>query len=79
MIAADIFAKIGIPLNRKAFLMVRSDNAGTRKAVADYTLPFGDERSVESLIIWTLSQFSIYSIHSFYMGSIQPDKPTVHF
>jgi acetyl esterase/lipase len=43
MIAADIFTKIGIPVSRKAFMIVRSDNVGKRRSVADYTLPLGNQ------------------------------------
>lgn len=67
MIAADLFSKIGIPLNRKAFLMVRSDNVGTRKAVADYTLPFGDEAfSGKCNYLDTLAVFDIIDSLFFY-------------
>lgn len=43
MIAADVFTQIGIPDSRKAFLIVRSDNIGSRKSTADYLLPLGGQ------------------------------------
>jgi acetyl esterase/lipase len=43
MIAADLFTQIGIPDSQKAFMIVRSDNVGSRKSVADYLLPLGDQ------------------------------------
>jgi hypothetical protein len=43
MIAADLFNQIGIPDSQKAFMIVRSDNVGSRKSVADYLLPLGDQ------------------------------------
>ncbi len=43
MIGADIFTQIGIPDNHKAFMIVRSDNIGSRKSIADYLLPLGDQ------------------------------------